>query len=338
VTRRDPADEVVCAPDKFRGTLTASQAAAALAEGFGAAGLPTVELPLADGGEGTLDALLAARGGEVLEARVVGPDGRPVAARYGLLHDGVGVVEMAEASGIALVTGSNDPLRATTYGTGELIAAAARAGAREVIVGVGGSATVDGGHGALEALGWKLPVAQVVVACDVQSVFLDAPRLFGPQKGAGPGEVAELERRLGAFAIELLDRTGVDVRRLHGAGAAGGLAGGLAALGAELRPGLQVVAEAAGLAGQLERARLVVTGEGRLDRTSLVGKVVGGVLDAAASAGVPAAVIAGEVAEGLQLRGVHVVDLTSLAASPADARARAAELVTTAAGLLAGRM
>src|SRR5207247_2436803 len=146
-------------PDKFRGTLTAPEAAAAIAAGLRAAGIERVrELPLADGGEGTLDALLAALGGERNIARVTGPDGRPIDAEWGLLSDGRAVVEMAQASGLSLVAGRNDPLAATTSGSGELIAAAARAGASEVIVGVGGSATTDGGLGAVGALGWWLPL------------------------------------------------------------------------------------------------------------------------------------------------------------------------------------
>ena len=156
--------------------------------------LNTVELPLADGGEGTLDALLAACGGQAFQARVTGPDGEQTAARWGLLPDGVAVVEMAQASGLALVRGRNDPLTATTRGTGELIAIAATSGATSAIVGVGGSATVDGGRGALEELGWKLPLP-VVVACDVATHFLDAARVFGPQKGADPAAVGVLTRR-----------------------------------------------------------------------------------------------------------------------------------------------
>ena len=242
-----PPLRVLVCPDKFRGTLSAAEAAAAVAVGLREAGIgDAVELPLADGGEGTLDVLLAARGGVVHTARVTGPDGDAVVARYGLLADGVAVVEMAEASGLALVSGTNDPLTATTYGTGELIALAQQQGASEVIVGVGGSATVDGGRGALDALGWRAPEIPIVVACDVGTGFLDAARVFGPQKGAGPEDVEVLGERLRRLAVELLERTGVDVRDLDGAGAAGGLAGGLAALGATLRPGFGVVAEAVG--------------------------------------------------------------------------------------------
>ena len=332
----------LCCPDKFRGTLTAAEAAAAIAAGLHAAGIAnTVELPLADGGEGTLDALLAARGGEVHEARVTGPDGAIVVARFGVLPDGVAVVEMAQASGLALVAGTNDPLTATTYGTGQLIALAAEQGATAVIVGVGGSATVDGGRGALDALGWRSPGIPIVVACDVVTNFLDAARVFRPQKGAGADEVELLTDRLRRLAAEFHERTAVDVRGLSGAGAAGGLAGGLAALGATLRPGFTVVAEAVGFQRHVEEATLVVTGEGRLDRTSLTGKVVGEVLRAAAECHIPAKVIAGDVAPGVtaELPGLaETVSLVALAGSLEEALARASELVTEAASLLVRRV
>jgi glycerate kinase len=338
---RAPLRVLVC-PDKFRGTLSAAEAARSIAVGLYAAGLEdAVELPLADGGEGTLDVLLAARGGEVFEARVTGPDGRDVVARFGLLPDGVAVVEMAQASGLALVDGPNDPLAATTFGTGELIALAVERGAIAVVVGVGGSATVDGGRGALDALGWRAPGIPIVVACDVATGYLDAARVFGPQKGAGPGEIEELTDRLRLFARELAERTGVDVATLPGAGAAGGLAGGLGAIGAVLRPGFGVVAEAVDFHGELRRAGAVVTGEGCLDETSLAGKVVGEVLSAAARLGRPAAVVAGEVAASLgrALPGnPGVVELVSLARSAQDARDRAAQLAIEAATLIGGRL
>src|SRR5437667_9358733 len=164
----------IVAPDKFRGSLTAAEAADAMAAGTEAAGFEARRIPLADGGEGTLDALLAARGGSIRTATVTGPLGDPVEARWALLPDGTGIVEMARASGLALVQGRNDPLRASSRGTGELIAAAARGGARRIIVGVGGSASTDGGLGAIDALGWTLPAAEVTVACDVTTSFLDA--------------------------------------------------------------------------------------------------------------------------------------------------------------------
>lgn len=322
----------LCAPDKLRGSLTAAAAAAAMASGLRDAGFEPVELPLADGGEGTLEALLAACGGERRETTVTGPDGGEVAAAWGLLEDGTAVVELAQASGLALVEGANDPVTATTRGTGELIAAAARAGAARVVLGVGGSATVDGGLGALEALGWTLPVP-VTVACDVETGFVEAAEVFAPQKGATADEVAFLERRLHDLALRYRRRTGIDVRALAGAGAAGGIAGGLAAFGARLRPGFDVVAEACRFHEHLAAATLVLTGEGRLDRTSLAGKVVGRVLTAAAETETRAGVIVGAVADGLgPLPGAPpVIALTRVAASVDEAFRNAAELVRAAA-------
>jgi len=333
---------LVC-PDKFKGTLRADAAAAAMAAGLGRAGFTEVaSLPLADGGEGTLDVLLAARGGSRRTATVTGPLGDPVDAEWGLLAGGVAVVEMARASGLALVPRDRDPLRASTRGTGELIAAALRAGARRVIVGVGGSATTDGGLAALEALGWSFGAVPVTVACDVTTLFLDAANVFAPQKGASAAQVALLTRRLATLADQYEQRTGVDVRSIPGAGAAGGLAGGLAAIGAELEPGFEVVAGAAGLEGALEGIELVMTGEGRLDSTSFDGKVVGGVLDWATDAGVPhAAVIAGQVTadarDELALHaGVELFALTDRVWQAGETFARSATLVEEAA-LEAGR-
>ncbi len=333
---------LVC-PDKFKGTLDAAEAAAAMATGLRRAGFDEVtELPLADGGEGTLDALVAARGGSRRHATVTGPLGDPVDAEWALLPGGVAVVEMARASGLALVPRISDPLRASTRGTGELIAAAIRAGARRVVVGVGGSATTDGGLAALEALGWSLGATPVTVACDVSTRFLDAARVFGPQKGASDAQVALLTRRLGQLADQYEQRTGVDVRELPGGGAAGGLAGGLAAIGAELDPGFDVVAGAAGLEAALDGIELVVTGEGRLDATSFEGKVVGGVLEWATDAGVPhAAVVAGQVTaearDEIALHaGVQLLALTDRVWQAGEAFARAATLVEEAA-LEAGR-
>jgi glycerate kinase len=332
---------LVC-PDKFRGTLTAQEAAAAMAAGVLAAGFDDVEeLPLADGGDGTLDALLA-RGGGRRSAVVTGPLGEPVEAEWGLLPGGVAVIEMARASGLALVAGHNDPLRASTRGTGELIATAIRNGARRVIVGVGGSATTDGGLAAVETLGWSTGAVPVTVACDVSTRFLDAARVFAPQKGASDAQVALLTRRLARLADTYEARTGVDVRELWGSGAAGGLAGGLAAIGAALEPGFDVVADAVGLEDALEGVDLVVTGEGRLDLTSFDGKTVGGVLEWAADAGVPrVAVIAGQVTpearEELALRpGVQVLALTERVWQGGEAFARAATLVQEAAVEAAG--
>jgi glycerate 2-kinase len=332
----------IVAPDKFRGSLTAAQVADAMAAGLEAAGLAVRRVPLADGGEGTLDALLAARGGSTRASTVTGPLGEPVEAPWGLLPDGTGVVEMARASGLALVANRNDPLRASSRGTGELIVAALRGGARRVIVGVGGSATTDGGLGAVDALGWSLSGHDVTVACDVATPFLDAAAVYGPQKGATSAQVSLLTRRLARLAEEYRDRTGVDVTELEGAGAAGGLAGGLAAIGAQLEPGFDVVARAAGFDDALADAHVVVTGEGKLDATSFAGKVVGGVLEWAAEEGVEKrVVIVGQTtAEGRDelsvLGDVQLLTLTDRVWQSGEAFARAAVLVEEAA-IEAGR-
>jgi len=289
----------VACPDKFRGTLRADEAAAAMAAGLRRAGYgDVVEAPMADGGEGTLDTLLASLGGSRRVARVTGPLGDPVDAEWGVLSSGIAVIEMARASGLALVAGRNDPLRASTRGTGELIAVARREGFSRVIVAVGGSATTDGGLAAVETLGWSLQGLDVTVACDVESAFLDAARIYGPQKGATSAQIALLTRRLELLAEQYRKRTGFDVTAMAGAGAAGGLAGGLAAIGAQLVPGFDAVADAIGLETAFEGASLVVTGEGKLDASSLEGKVVGGVLAWSAELGVPhLAVIAGQVTD-----------------------------------------
>jgi len=297
---------LLAAPDKFRGTLTAADAARAIAAGAAQAGWSGDELPLADGGEGTLDAL----GGANRTSIVTGPLGEPVEAAW-RLADGVAVVEAARASGLALAGGRerNDPVRATTRGTGELVAAALAAGAERVLVGVGGSATTDGGLGAVEVLHEHAPFGvPVQVCCDVETGFVDAAAVYGPQKGATPAQVRELTERLRELAARYRDEFGVDVESLPRAGAAGGLAGGLAALGAELESGFEVVADAVGLDEALGRADLVVTGEGFLDETSFAGKVVGGVLSRAERQGVRALVVAGG-GEPEALARVHTVSL-----------------------------
>lgn len=251
---------------------------------------------MADGGEGLLDAL----GVRVRRTRARGPLGGPVQARWGLLDDAA-VVESAEAAGLALVGGpeGNDPMRASTAGVGDLVRAAIAAGAARVIVGVGGSATTDGGLGCVTALEphARLRGVELVVACDVDTTFVEAAERFAPQKGATAAQVALLRRRLERLAQVYEDRFGVDVRELPGSGAAGGLAGGLAALGAVLVSGVELVAERVGLAERLEGADLAVTGEGCLDEQSFHGKVVGGVAALAVEAGVPVLVVVGDVAE-----------------------------------------
>jgi glycerate kinase len=287
---------VVAAPDKFRGTATAGQVAAAVERAATAAGWTCDPVPMADGGEGILEAL----GGSVRRARVRGPLGEAVEAEW-RLHGRTAVVETAQAAGLDLLGGPewNDPMRASTAGVGDLINAAVAGGARKVVVGVGGSATTDGGLACLTALEphARLRGVELVVACDVTTTFVDAAEHFAPQKGATAAQVALLRRRLERLAQVYEDDYGVDVRALPGSGAAGGLAGGLAALGATLVPGFDVVADAVGLAERIEAADLVVTGEGFVDEHSFEGKVVGGVLDLAAEAGVPALVVAGQVFE-----------------------------------------
>ena len=287
---------VVACPDKFRGTASAASVAAALAagvRGYMGTHAEIVCLPMADGGEGTLDAL----GGPNRTSLVTGPLRERVEAGWRLIGPDA-VVEMACASGLQLAGGAegNDPLAATTAGTGELIAEAVASGARRVIVGVGGSATTDGGLGALDAMSplARLAGVSVVVACDVRTRFCDAARVFGPQKGASSPQVELLTRRLERLVGLYQERYGVDVSEMTSAGAAGGLAGGLAAgLRAELAPGFEVVAAEVGLPDAIEGADLVITGEGRLDASSFDGKVVGGVLAMAAEAGVPVGVVVG---------------------------------------------
>lgn len=283
---------LVAAPDKFRGTAQAGEVAEAMANAAREAGWTCEAVPMADGGEGTLEAL----GGPNRRSAVSGPLGQSVEAPW-RLQGRLAVVEMAAASGLSLVggPGGNRPLEATTRGTGELIRAAVAAGARQVIVGVGGSATTDGGWGAVEVLDGHLSGVELTVACDVETTFVSAAREFAGQKGAGPSQIALLERRLERLVQLYRQRFGIDVADLPGAGAAGGLAGGLAALGARLVPGFDLVADAAGLDEKLAGADLVATGEGFLDEHSFHGKVVGGMAELCRETGVPLLVVAGEV-------------------------------------------
>jgi glycerate 2-kinase len=306
----------LAAPDAFKGTATAAEVAAAMVQGATTAGWAGDPCPLSDGGEGFAEVLAGAVGGEGgrwMETTVTGPLGGPVVARWHLGGDRA-VIESAAASGLPLAGGAegNDPVAATTRGTGELVAAAVAAGARRVLVGVGGSATTDGGLGALQAIdeAGGLDGAEVVVACDVRTPFVEAARRFGPQKGASPEQVEVLSRRLEELAVLYRERSGRDVGALPGSGAAGGLGGGLVVAGARLVPGFEVVAEAVGLDERLSRADLVLTGEGRLDASSWVGKVVGGVRDRARQAKRPVLVVAGTVAPGEVAPDLAVVDLS----------------------------
>lgn len=303
----DSGRRLVAAPDKFRGTATAAEVAEAACAAARAAGWAADAVPLADGGEGTLDVL----GGANRKTVVTGPDGRRVEAGWRL--DGRrAVIEMARASGLSLVGGAegNDPLAASTRGTGELIAAAVASGARRVVVAVGGSATTDGGLGAVEVLapGGRLEGVELVVACDVDTAFVDAATVFAPQKGATPAQVELLRRRLERLAADYRLRFGVDVTSVPGSGAAGGLGGGLAALGARLVPGFDLVADAVGLEEVVAGADLVVTGEGFVDEGSFAGKVVGGVLALCSAQAVPALVVAGEVLVDPGVESVSLVE------------------------------
>lgn len=303
---------VLVAPDDFKATLSAAEVAGALAVGLRAGGLDAIELPVADGGGGTMDALVRARGGEVRQATVSDPLGRPVEAAFGLLDDGeLAIVEMAQASGLWRVPETErDAWAATTRGTGELIAAAANAGARTVVVAVGGSATTDGGAGALAALeeaGLARGDLNLEVACDVHTPWEDAPRVFGPQKGADPQTVARLERRLD----ELAAAAPRDPRGVAMTGAAGGLAGGLwAHLDARLVAGAPYVLDAIGFDARMRAARFVVTGEGRLDEQTLSGKAVGEVAVRCRQAGVGCHAMVG--VNELSAFQARLIDLASI--------------------------
>jgi glycerate kinase len=321
---------LVAAPDKFRGTATASQIAEAIEWAAHDAGWTCDRAPVADGGEGLLDALGERLGGTRRRTVVRGPLGQPVQAEW-LLSGTTAVIESAQASGLLLVGGpeGNDPLGATTAGTGELITAAVASGAKRVIVGLGGTATTDGGLGALDAMRphGRLTGVRLVVACDVTTLFADAAEEFGPQKGASPAQVALLHRRLERLALDYQREYGVDVAALPGAGAAGGLAGALAALGAELVTGFDLVAEAIDLPERVASADLVITGEGRLDEWSFRGKAVGGVVALADEAGVEALIVAGAVEEGLPAAAVSLVERFGAERALRDAPGCVAEVV-----------
>ena len=287
------------APDKFRGTASASQAVAALTAGLQALGHEAIACPLADGGEGLLEVL----GGANRITTVTGPLGDPVEAAWRFVGRSA-VIEMALASGLGLVGGPdhNDAVAASTFGTGELISAALEAGAKKIVVGLGGSATTDGGLGALRALEplHRLRGVELNVACDVGVRFVQAAQLFGPQKGATPSQVKLLERRLERLLQVYENDYGVQVGDLVGGGAAGGLAGGLACLGASLLSGFDLVSDYLGLDELIESADLVITGEGFLDAESFEGKVVGGVTDLANRLDVPVVAVVGEAFDAAQ--------------------------------------
>jgi glycerate kinase len=302
-------------PDKLRGTATAAEAAAAICAGAREAGWACEARPLGDGGEGTLDAL----GGANRTTVVSGPLGDDVEAswRYGR----TAVIEMAQASGLSLVGDDNDPVAASTAGTGELIAAAVDAGCKRIVVCVGGSATTDGGLGALRALEplSRLKSIELIVACDVRTTFVDAARVFSPQKGATPAQVELLHRRLERLAQVYEDSYGVDVREVPGGGAAGGLAGGLLFAGARLVSGFDVVVDELDVEDLLDGVDLLITAEGFLDEQSFEGKVVGGVAELGATNGIPVLAVVGEVLDGVAVPGG--LEVVSLVATCGEERA-----------------
>lgn len=282
-----PIAHVLVAPDKFRHSASAHDVAAAAGRAAIRRGHEVRLLPLADGGEGLLEVV----GGREERRVVTGPLGARLEAPFRVIEANgdrprTAVIEMALASGLALVGGAagNDPVAATTRGTGELIVAALDAGARRIVVGLGGSATTDGGLGAIEAIAEdpRLREVELVAACDVTTRFVDAASVFAPQKGADDETITRLTERLVTLEARYREEYGVDVSAIPGGGAAGGLGGGLAVLGATLASGFSLVADLLGLDGALADADLVITGEGRLDATSFAGKVVGGVREACA--------------------------------------------------------
>jgi len=370
---------ILVAPDKFKGSMTALQAGDAMRAGLLRV-WPDAQIdvvPVADGGDGTATALLDAIGGRRVARSVSGPDGRFVDAWFGLLGDDrTAVVELAAASGLALMpVGTNDPLTATTFGTGELVLGALEAGVRRVVLAIGGSATNDAGAGALSALGARFLDASggeiprggaglahleriddsalaerirgvtIEIACDVDNPLVGpngASAIYGPQKGATLDDVRVLDAALSRFADVVARKTGVDVRSVPGGGAAGGIAAGFLALaGAQLVPGADLVFDVIDFERRLDGVSLVVTGEGRLDRQTLSGKAPFAVARAAAKRGIPAAAVAGTI----DLRGDDLEKLHLIAAEPlvtgtpsADDLRRARDLATAAAERLAHRL
>lgn len=334
---------ILIAPDSFKHSMSAQHAAECIHEGI-AEVLPTaqcVRLPMADGGEGTVQSLIDATGGRRLEVPAHNPLGRPITSSIGLLGDGpTAVIEMAAASGIELLAAAErDPLRASTYGTGELIRAALEQDVDTIIVGIGGSATNDGGAGMVQALGGRLldeqgqelprggaalaelatidlsalaPRAQevtIIVACDVDNPLTGptgASQVFGPQKGADPAMVEQLDAALANFAAVIRHDLDRDIEQVPGAGAAGGLGAGLmAVLGAEFRRGIDIVIEHTGLEQAMAETDLVITGEGAIDAQTRFGKTPWGVAQVAARHGVPVIAVAGAVGADAEVLHEH---------------------------------
>jgi len=365
--------KIVIAPQGFKGNLTALQVAQAIERGIARVipGVMTTIKPMADGGEGTVQALVDATGGETLLTEVTGPLGGRVMARWGVLGDKVtAVIEMAAASGLILVPpGERNPLVTTTYGTGELIRAALDHGCRKLIIGIGGSATNDGGAGMAEALGaqlldsseatlpWggaalaklehisvttldpRLADCEVLLACDVTNPLCGpegASAVYGPQKGATIEMVAHLDAALAHYADVIQSDLGLKVKDIPGAGAAGGLGAGLIAfLGAEVMSGIDIIIQTTGLVAHLKDADLVFTGEGRVDRQTAFGKVAMGVAGRAKEFSLPVIAITGEIADDYRVVYQHGIDaVLSIAPGPISlekSMAEAERLIANAA-------
>ena len=343
--------KVVVAPNAYKGSLPASEAAAAIARGVREAfpDAEVVEVPVADGGDGTVEALVSAHRGEYRTVAVEGPLGDPVQATYGLIEAGrTGVVELASASGLTLIPAERrDPRKASTYGFGQLLEAVRAAGVRKVIAGIGGSATNDGGAGMAQALGYRLLDASgselprggaalarlaridasgfeaawrsvtVMVACDVTNALtgpLGASAVYGPQKGADEAAIQELDAALAHFAAVVERDLGKRVAEMPGAGAAGGAGAGLVAfLDAKLVPGAPLVVEASGFDAKLKGADLVITGEGQADAQTGYGKAPGEVARRAKAARIPVLLIAGSKGPGWEaLSGLGVTAVVTL--------------------------
>ena len=336
----DPEPVILLAPDSFKGSCSAREACEALAAGIRAAGARAriVSLPMSDGGSGCLEAILHAQGGKKISVQVHDPLMRQIVAEIGIPGSGgCAVIEMASASGLTLLKSEErDPTRTTTYGTGELIKAALDQNVSKIIVGIGGSATTDGGIGAAQALGCRfldekgapLPKGlaggdlkkirsfdlaarderisgiEIIVACDVDNPFTGptgAARIYSPQKGASPEKVEELEQGLCQLGFLVRKHLGIDLNGIPGAGAAGGLGGGMAAFsGAKLVRGIDVVMEATRFREKLEKADLVLTGEGSLDSQTLHGKTISGIIREAKKAGVPVIALTGSLGTNIE--------------------------------------
>ena len=313
--------KIVIACDSYKGCLSSSEVARAAAEGVAEVypDCEIVRLAVADGGEGTVDALVDTLGGHLEWAEVSDPLGRPVKAAYGVAGD-LAIIESAAACGLTLLTKEErNPLVTSTKGLGELIMAAIDKGCRKFLIGLGGSATNDGGMGMIRAEGFleKTKGMKFTVACDVDTPYIGehgASRVFGPQKGASEQDVEILEERLGGYALTILKETGVDVRDMAGAGAAGGLGGAFRAyLGAELKRGVDLVLDQIDFDSKIQGADLVITGEGCSDYQTLKGKTASGVLERAKRQGIPVALVSGAVRDEQMLRdgGFGIIEAVS---------------------------